>query len=80
MTVYLKSLSGGLPPGIRRLHSIIWTFIYGGLLTCVASYFVGRQDARLAGVMTGIGVVAVIVGIVLIYVRSQMKIKPKDAA
>ena len=80
MTVYLKSMSSGVPPGIRRLHSIIWFFIYGGLMTCVASYFVGKQDPGLAGIMTGSGVVAVIVGIVLIYVRSQMKTPPKDAA
>lgn len=73
-------MSTGIPPGIRRLHSVIWTFIYGGLLSCVASYFVGKQDAALAGVMVGVGVVAVIVGIVLIYVRSQIKDTPKDKA
>ena len=79
MTVYLKSMSTGIPPGIRRMHSIIWTFIYGGLMTCVASYFVGQQYPGLATIMTGVGVVAVIVGIVLIYVRSQIKDTPKDA-
>ncbi len=57
---------------ITRLQWLIWILIYGGLLAIVLSTFLGPTDAALAvGLKVG-GAVLVVVGAVLIYVRSRL--------
>ena len=61
---------------IQQLHKLIWTFIYGGLLTLVLGVSVQRMQAALAGsLMIGGGLMAA-VGVVLIFVRARLKADP----
>jgi formate hydrogenlyase subunit 3/multisubunit Na+/H+ antiporter MnhD subunit len=57
-----------------RLHALIWVLIYGGLLTLVLGLSVAPIDDETAwSLIVGGGVVAA-VGVVLIVVRSRMKV------
>ena len=52
---------------------LIWTFIYGGLLSVGLGLSVQRTDEPLGwSIVTG-GAAATLVGVVLIVVRSRMK-------
>ncbi len=58
------------------IQRLVWIYIYGGLLAIVLGIFVARSDIALARTMQGVGLFFVILGIVLIYVRSRLKETP----
>lgn len=58
------------------IQRLIWIYIYGGLLAIVIGIFVARTDMELARSMQGVGLFFVILGVVLIYVRSRLKETP----
>ena len=59
-------------PRMARLHKIIWTLIFGGLLTTILGIFVGKTDDVIGWMMIAAGGVMTVVGVVLIYARSTM--------
>ena len=61
---------------LSRLQKLIWVYIYGGLLSIVIGTFVRRTDESTAWWMTAIGGAVVLLGAVLIYVRSRLKETP----
>ena len=61
---------------IKRIQLWIWVLIYGGLLTFILGHFVSRTDVALARVLGVAGMIAVVVGVVLIFVRAKMKAPP----
>ena len=61
---------------LTRLQKLIWVYIYGGLLSIVIATFVRRTDDATAWWMTAIGSAVVVLGVVLIYVRSRLKETP----
>lgn len=61
---------------IKRIQVWAWVLIYGGLLTFILGHFVSRTDVTMARVLGVVGMVAVVVGIVLIFVRARMKAPP----
>ena len=60
---------------ISRLHTLIWTLIYGGLLCAVLGLFVQRANDPVGWTMVVAGGLAVAGGCVLIYVRSKMTVE-----
>jgi glucan phosphoethanolaminetransferase (alkaline phosphatase superfamily) len=58
------------------IQRLIWIYIYGGLLALVMGIFVARADMGLARTLQGVGLFFVILGVVLIYVRSRLKETP----
>lgn len=61
---------------LKRLQTLIWVLVYGGLLTLVLGLATQRFDATLGGaLMVGGGIVAAI-GFILIYVRSRLRETP----
>ncbi len=59
------------PKNLKRLQSLIWLLIYGGLLTLVLGLAVGRSDGILGhSLVVGGGIVAAL-GVVLIFVRAR---------
>jgi hypothetical protein len=57
------------------LDTLIWVFLYGGLLIVGLGLSVSRSDASLGwALVTGGGVITVL-GAVLVYVRSRMNEK-----
>jgi hypothetical protein len=60
---------------ISWIQRLVWIYIYGGLLAMVVGIFVARVDMELARTMQGAGLFFVVLGIVLIYVRSRLSLK-----
>ena len=61
---------------LARMQKLIWVYIYGGLLSIVIATFVRPTDEATAWWMTAIGGAVVVLGVVLIYVRSRLKETP----
>ena len=59
-------------PKMARLHKIIWTLIFIGLLMAILGIFVGKTDDTSGWMMIAAGGVMTAVGAILIYVRSTM--------
>lgn len=62
------------------VQRLVWIYIYGGLLSIVLGVFVARSDTALARLMQGAGAFFVLIGVVLIYVRSRLKETPPSSA
>jgi hypothetical protein len=61
---------------VKRLQSLIWVLIYGGLLTLVLGLSVERLDDAIGWSMVVAGGVIAAIGFVLIYVRSRINVGP----
>ena len=59
-----------MSPG--RVQTLVWVFIYSGLLLLALGLFVLRHDSTLGWVMVCLGAVDALVGVALIVVRSRM--------
>lgn len=64
-------------PKMARLHKIIWTLIFGGLITTILGIFVERAGDAMGWMMVVSGGVLTAIGMVLIYVRSTMTTETK---
>ena len=63
---------------LKRIQVWVWVLIYGGLLTFILGHFVSRTDVATARLLGVIGMAAVGVGVVLIFVRARLKATPPD--
>ena len=70
---FFKKYNGSTNTKLVRLERSVWVLIYAGLLSVVISYFLGEEDAGLAQLMVVGGLIFVVAGAVLIYVRSRMR-------
>jgi hypothetical protein len=59
-----------MPPA--TIEKLVWALIYGGLLLGGLGLFVDREGSALGAAMRVIGALAMLVGIVLVWVRSRM--------
>ena len=62
---------------LKRLQALIWVFIYGGLLTLVLGLSMERTDDATGWPMVVGGGGFALLGVVLIYVRSRLKVDGK---
>ena len=72
MGFYKPGANHTTDPKTLRLHKIIWSLIFGGLLTVILGIFVGKADDATGWIMVVAGGVMTAIGAVLIYVRSTM--------
>lgn len=61
---------------VKRLQSLIWVLIYGGLLTLVLGLSMQRLDDAIGWSMVVAGGIIAAAGFVLIYVRSRINVGP----
>ena len=73
---FFKKYNGTAHVGLMRLETLIWVLIYGGLLTLVLGGFMARDQAGAGVEMMGVGGVLVLLGAVLMYVRSRLREEP----
>ncbi len=73
MGFYKPGANHPADPRMARLHKVIWTLIFGGLLTIILGIFVDKIDDSMGWPMVVGGAVMTAVGVVLIYVRSTLK-------
>ena len=76
MGFYKPGANHTTDPKMVRLHKIIWSLIFGGLLTVILGIFVGKTDDSLGWIMAVAGGLMTTIGAVLIYVRSTMTSEP----
>jgi hypothetical protein len=57
----------------KRLHTLIWVLVYGGLLTLVLGLSVQRSDDDLGWSMVAAGFAVALLGFSLVFVRARMK-------
>ncbi len=57
---------------LQRVQTLVWIFIYGGLLSIVVSSFMGEGDSSTIFTLRLVGSLAVMVGVALIYIRSRL--------
>ena len=72
MGFYKPGANHAASPKMARLHKIIWSLIFGGLLTVILGIFVGRVDDAVGWMMVAAGGVLTVIGAVLIYARSKL--------
>ena len=72
MGFYKPGANHSADPKMARLHKIIWTLIFGGLLTLILGIFVGKTDDDIGWLMIAAGGLLTVIGAVLIYVRSRL--------
>ena len=72
MGFYKPGANHSTDPKTARLHKIIWSLIFGGLLTVILGIFVGKTDNAVGWTMVAAGGVLTVIGAVLIYVRSKL--------
>jgi ABC-type transport system involved in cytochrome c biogenesis permease subunit len=70
---FFKKYNGTTNLRLARLETLIWTLIYGGLLTLVVGLFMGRREEGRGTDLVFIGIAVALVGAVLVYVRSRMR-------
>jgi hypothetical protein len=70
---FFKKYNGTTNLRLARLETLIWTLIYGGLLTLVVGLFMGRREEGQGTDLVFIGIAVALVGAVLVYVRSRMR-------
>ncbi|HCX80670.1 MAG: hypothetical protein A3E00_12655 [Curvibacter sp. RIFCSPHIGHO2_12_FULL_63_18] len=70
---FFKKYNGTTNARLLRVERAIWVLIYGGLLSIVLGAFIDQQEAQDAGLFYNLGGLAVVAGVVLIYVRSRLR-------
>ena len=76
MGFYKPGANHTTDPAMARLHKIIWSLIFGGLLSIILGIFVGKTDDTIGWIMVAAGSLLTVAGAVLIYVRSTITSKP----
>ena len=74
MAFYKPGANHPTDPSVVRLHKAIWSLIYGGLLLLVLGLFVQKADDVVGWTMVVVGGLMAVLGCVLIYVRSRLKV------
>jgi hypothetical protein len=64
------------PQSLKRLQTLIWVLVYGGLLTLVLGLATYRFDEPTGIVLIVVGGILAAVGFALIYVRSRLTPSP----
>ena len=69
---FFKKYNGTTNARLLRLERLIWALIYGGLLAVVLGVFIDQQQAQDGSLFYQLGGLAVVGGVVLIYLRSRL--------
>ena len=56
-----------------RVAALTWVLIFGGMLMLALGLVLGRTDAVLGVGIVVVSVAAIVVGVLLVWVRSRMK-------
>ena len=70
---FFKKYSGTANTRLVRMERWTWTLIYGGLLALMLGVYVDEAQAEGAESLYAFGGVAVLIGVILIYLRSRLR-------
>ena len=57
----------------RRISALTWVLIFGGILAFGLGLVVSRTDTELGWGITAFSIAAIVIGVVLVWVRSRME-------
>ena len=57
------------------VEKLVWVYVYAGLILLGLGLAVQRGDSTIGWTIAAIGAVSIVIGIVLVWVRSRMKQK-----
>lgn len=69
---FFKKYNGTTDARLLRMERLIWVLIYGGLLTLVLAYFAGSTQGVDATLLNVLGGIAVLAGVVMVFLRSRL--------
>ena len=75
---FFKKYNGTMNKRLARLETLIWTLIYGGLLSALVGYFMQRDGVVAGTWLIGGGGGVAVLGVILVFVRSQMREEPAE--
>ena len=55
------------------VEKLVWVYVYAGLILLGLGLAVQRSDSTIGWTIAAIGAVSIVIGIVLVWVRSRMK-------
>jgi uncharacterized membrane protein HdeD (DUF308 family) len=70
---FFKKYNGTTNARLVRMERMIWALIYGGLLSIVLGYFIDQQEAQDATLFYNLGGLAVVGGVVMVFIRSRLR-------
>lgn len=70
---FFKKYNGTTHVRLVRMEAAIWVLIYGGLLAVVLAAFVERTQGQDATELYWGGGATVVLGVVLVYLRSRLR-------
>ncbi len=70
---FFKKYNGTTNLRLARIETAIWVLIYGGLLAAVVGLFMARRQDGGSTLLIAGGVVLVVIGVGLVYVRSRLR-------
>ncbi len=70
---FFKKYNGTTNARLVRMERTIWALIYGGLLAIVLGVFIDQSGAQDASLFYQFGGLAVVAGVVMIYIRSRLR-------
>jgi uncharacterized membrane protein HdeD (DUF308 family) len=70
---FFKKYNGTTNARLLRIERLSWVLIYGGLLAVVLGVFIDQQEAQDGSLFYQFGGLAVLAGVVLIYLRSRLR-------
>jgi hypothetical protein len=73
---FFKKYNGTTNARLLRMERLIWTFVYGGLLSLVLGYFMDNSQGADPTAFYAIGTLATAIGIVMIFIRSRLHEEP----
>lgn len=62
-----------LKTSTARVAALTWVLIFGGMLMLALGLVVGRSDPALGWAIAAASIAAIVVGVLLIWVRSRME-------
>lgn len=70
---FFKKYNGTTHKGLARLETLIWTLVYGGLLTAIVGFFMGRLGDEDGDILMVLGGIVAFIGLGLVVVRSRLR-------
>ena len=69
---FFKKYNGTTDKRLLRLERWTWVLIYGGLLASALSFFMPANTDGSVSITLSIGLLAVLAGVVMVFVRSRL--------
>jgi vacuolar-type H+-ATPase subunit I/STV1 len=73
---FFKKYNGTTNARLLRMERLIWTLVYGGLLSLVLGYFMENSQGADPTALYAIGTLATAIGILMIFIRSRLREEP----